>query len=605
MTKVKEKRQMPNSQVKKTMVKKKEPAGPIWQSPFFWLILLPVVLYAKIIFFDFTALDDQFFVVDHASFNHDAGNIFRVFNQGLFLPKNDVYYRPVFLVDMILENQLFGIKPWGYHLVSLLFHLISVCLLFIFLKKIRIPEIPALLLALLFSIHPVLTQTVAWIPGRNDLILMIFFLSTLVLTINYVQTSKVLLFIAQFITFLLALLTKETAVIIPVIAFLLLHFVFSVRISRMLPLFASWVLALLIWYGLRATSDPMYQGMLLDDMIQSGIARMPVVLQYLGKIVFPVNLSAVPQFEDITLIWGTISLVLLIAVVVISKSYKKPLVIIGILWYLLFLLPVVIIPKNLNDQVYEHRLYLPFIGILLILSQTILFSEKWNKKNILMVSSGILLIFMIVSFFRLDCYSNRQVFWDKAAYDSPKSSFVKLNQGIQSRDMKLREKYIRQAYSLDPARMLVNYWMGITAERNNRKDSAIYFYKKELAHSNFPDLYFNLSRCLFESNNLDSAAWYLSKGIELEPARTAAVGVLANVYFKLAEGAYQRAKYDSAAHYLRQVTTFDPKNQQANHNLAMVYFLTNQRPKALQVIESMRMTGLPISGDLVNLSKQK
>ncbi len=602
MTKVIQPKRHSKQHLQKPLIKKKEGSKPFWQSPFFWLILLPVALYAKIIFFDFTALDDQFFVIDHAGFNQRLGNIFQVFNQGLFVPKNDIYYRPVFLIDMIIENQFFGIKPWGYHLGSLIFHLTAVCLLFVFLKKIKIPETTALLLALLFSIHPVLTQTVAWIPGRNDLILMIFFLATLILTINFFQTSKVYLIFAQFITFLLALLTKETAVIIPVIAFLLLRFVFSVRISKMMPLFASWALALLIWYGLRASSDPSYQGMLFQEMIQSGIARIPAIIQYLGKIFFPFNLSAVPQFEDITLIWGSLATLLLITLVAISKSYNKPLVIIGLLWYFLFLLPVLLVPKQLNNQIYEHRLYLPFVGILLVLSQTLLFSEKWKKRYILIVSAGILLIFMVVSFIRLDCYRDRQTFWDRAVADSPTSAFAKLNQGIQSKDTVLREKYIRQAYAIDRDEMLVNYWMGINAERKNKKDSAVYYYEKELAFSNFPDLYFNLSRCFFELNKLDSAAWYLSKGIALDPTKKSAVAVLANVYFKLAESAYNRSKHDSAAYYLRQVTLFDPENNQAYHNLAMVYFQTNRRKEAMEVIEIMKKSGIPITQDLLNLS---
>ena len=587
----------------KSPVKFKGPAIPVWQSPFFWLILLPVLLYAKIIFFDFTALDDQFFVIDQAAFNHHPGSLAGIFSRGLFVPENDIYYRPVFLVDMIIENHLFGIQPWGYHLTSLLFHLVSVCLLFVFLKKIRIPETASLMLSLLFSIHPVLTQTVAWIPGRNDLILMIFFLATLICVINYYQTKKIYLLIAQFFTFLLALLTKETAVIIPVISVLLLRFVFSVKISRMLPLFGTWALALIIWYGLRASSDPSYQGMLLKEMIQSGMMRIPSIIQYLGKIFFPVNLSAVPMFEEITLLWGCLAIALLVSVVAVTKTFKKPLAIIGLLWFLLFLLPVLLVPKQLNDQVYEHRLYLPFIGILLILSQPLQRALDGQKRVTLMVSASILSIFLIASFFRLDCYHDRKVFWDKAVADSPGSSFARLNQGIQSKDPVLRERYVRMAYALNPNEMLVNYWMGITSERNKKIDSAVFYYKKELAWSNFPDLYFNLSRALFTLNHLDSAAWYLSKGVALDPTKTAAVGVLANVYFKLAESAYKRSIFDSTTYYLRQVITFDPKNPQANHNLAMVCFQTGHRTEALQVLENMRLAGLSIPKDLLDFSK--
>ncbi len=150
--------------------------------------------------------------------------------------------------------------------------------------------------------------------------------------------------------------------------------------------------------------------------------------------------------------------------------------------------------------------------------------------------------------------------------------------------------------------MLVNYWMGINAERKNKRDSAVYYYEKELAFSNFPDLYFNLSRCFFELNKLDSATWYLSKGIALDPTKKSAVAVLANVYFKLAESAYNRSKHDSAAYYLRQVTLFDPENKQAYHNLVMVYFQTNRRKEAMEVLEIMKKSGIPITQDLLNLS---
>lgn len=580
------------------------PPPPSWQSPFLWLILVPGLLYARIIFFDLTALDDQFFVIEHADFNHHLGNLFQVFHQGLFVPKNDIYYRPLFLADMILENQLFGTSPWGYHLMSLVFHLLSDCLLFIFLKKIRIPATTAFILALLFAVHPVLSQTVAWIPGRNDLILMIFLLVTLICTVDYFRTSAWFYLAALFISFLFALLTKETAVIIPVITVLILRLVLAVKLSRMWPLVAAWALALLIWYGLRATSDPSYQGMLLQEMLRSGISRIPAILQYLGKIFFPVNLAAVPRFEDITLLWGILALGILATLVAVSGAIRKPLVIVGLLWFLLFLLPVLTVPKLLNDQVYEHRLYIPFIGILLVISETILFSGKWDKKRILVAATAVLLVFFAISFSRIGCFENRQVFWEKAVEDAPTSAFAMLNRGIQTKDSLHREKYIRQAYALDPKQMLVNYWMGITAERNKKTDSAIYFYRKELAFSNFPDLYFNLSRSLFNVEKYDSAAYFLAKGVELDPSRTAAVKVLAEVYFKLAESAFSRQQYDSTVYLLRQVTTFDPRNEQANHNLAMVWFLTGHKKEALQVMEQMRVNGISISGDLVSLAKQ-
>ena len=603
MSKGKPKKESAQPTIKLPVIKEKMPDRPFWKSPFFWLIIIPVALYARILLFDLTALDDKFFVVDNAPFNQDAGNILKAFNRGLFVEVDDSYYRPILLVDMIIENHIFGTSPWGYHLFSLIFHIISVVLLFIFLKKIKIPEPAALILSLVFSIHPVLTQAVAWIPGRNDQILMIFFLSSLIFMIDFAENGKPIQFLLQFLFFLLAMLTKETAVFIPGVAVVLLWLVFSVKTKKLLPFGASWILALLIWYGLRTTSHPSYQGMLFQEMLKSGLTRLPAFLQYLGKIVFPVNLSAVPQFKDITLIWGFTSLGMLTGLVIYSKCYRNPLVILGIVWYLLFLVPVLIVPKDLNDQVYEHRLYLPFVGILLVLSQTVLFTSKWKEKQFFLIAGLILAGYATLSLYRIGIYADVKTFWAQAVKDSPNSAFAWLNKGNHSTDTLEREKFIRKAYAIDSGEMLVNYWMGINAQRKKKFDSAEFYYKRELKYSNFPDLHFNMSAVLYTLKKYDSAAFYLHKGIELEPTRKEAARVLGTIYFKLAEDCWNRNHPDSVIYFLRQVTIFDPANPEANHNLVMVLFRQNRRKEAMQALDNMRLQGMDIPQDLVAMSK--
>ncbi|HNY03915.1 MAG TPA: hypothetical protein PKG48_15070, partial [Bacteroidales bacterium] len=138
------------------------------------LIAFTFIVYARSLFLGYTRLDDSIFIVENAKYNADAGNLVVSFQRGLFNPTKDAYYRPLFLVDFILESRLFGVKPAGYHFTNLLFHLLSVTLLFLFLRRLKIPPEDSFLLSLLFAVHPVLTQAVAWIPGRNDLLLMIF-----------------------------------------------------------------------------------------------------------------------------------------------------------------------------------------------------------------------------------------------------------------------------------------------------------------------------------------------------------------------------------------------------------------------------------------------
>jgi hypothetical protein len=538
--------------------------------PWVWLLIIPVALYARILWFDFTALDDKFFVVQNAAFNENPSNIIKSFSSGLFLPENDTYYRPVFQVDIILESQLFGTSPMGFHLFSLLFHVASVFLLFLFFKTLKLNELTAMLLALLFAVHPVLSQTVAWIPGRNDQILMIFTLSGLIFLVRFFETGKFWYVGLHGLAFLFALLTKETAVMIPLLSFVIMMTLYRKSSRRLLIITPLWMILLLIWYRLRASSHPVFEDMVVQQMLASGIERIPAYLQYLGKIVFPFNLSAVPQFEQITLWWGIAALALFIALVVISKSYQKPLFLLGLFWYIVFLLPVLIVPKTLNDQVYEHRLYLPFVGILLMLSQTILFSYQWNRKLFLLSATLILAGYTTVTLFRLGCYQNIETFWRCATEDSPASSFAWLNRGIQSKDPATREQFIRKAYSLNPGEMLVNYWMGISAERKKLPDSAAFYYRKEFAYSNFPDLYINFSKVLYDLKKYDSAAYYLDEALKLDPENSKVPKVLSGIYFRLAESSWNRKRFDSAGYYLEQVLRLEPENQEAKQNLEMV-----------------------------------
>src|SRR5271157_6276134 len=169
----------PPGKKKGTMKKEKARPGPgkqfLQRYAVLLLILLPLIVYIKTLSFDFTKLDDHIFIQENQEYNSHPVNIIACFHRGLFVRSDDVFYRPVLLADFILESQLFGSNPKGFHLTNLLLHICCVLLLYLFLRKIEIPDTNALILALIFAVHPVLSQAVAWIPGRNDMLLVLFF----------------------------------------------------------------------------------------------------------------------------------------------------------------------------------------------------------------------------------------------------------------------------------------------------------------------------------------------------------------------------------------------------------------------------------------------
>jgi hypothetical protein len=528
------------------------------------LASITFVVYASTLTLGYTKLDDSIFIVENAQYNSDSKNVLVSFQRGLFNPTKDAYYRPLFLVDFIIESRFFGIKPAGYHFTNLLFHVISVILLFLFLKKIKIPPIDAFLLSLLFAVHPVLTQAVAWIPGRNDMLLMIFFLSAFLLILKFLEKPTPSTLLLSGLFFLAAMFTKETAIIIPVIIAGFAFFHLKCGWRKLIFPAITWTASLAIWLLVRSTATLARNWMEPAGMLQAGFERMEVVLQYLGKIFLPVNLTVFPMAEDITLIWGFLALAALITLIVLSKSYTKPLTYLGLFWFIVFLIPVLIVPKELNDQVFEHRLYLPLVGILIMLSQVFPFVGHVRPKTKIVAIAAIAMIFAIQSIVRTGYFNDPLTFWTHAVNGSPHSAYAKTLLGTKVENPAERERLFLEAHALDPNLKNLNYYLGKVKFDKKQTDSAEVFLRKEVLNNPIPDAYFMLAQISFTRNQLDSAASNLEKVIIL-----------------------------------------DPLHPQANHNLVLLYYNQGQKDKAKQLLQSMQLKGMEVGSDMVQMVNGK
>jgi hypothetical protein len=527
------------------------------------LIVLPLFVYIKTLSFDFTKLDDHIFIRENQEFNNHPANILTSFQRGLFSKSDDVFYRPVLLADFIIESQVFGTDPKGYHFTNLLLHICCVLLLYFFLRRIGIPETSALLLALLFSVHPVLSQAVGWIPGRNDMLLVLFFLACSMLVIDYLKKPGWLVFTGQFVFLLLALFTKETGVIIPVILMSFILFKFKTGWKNWMPLLLSWVGAIMLWFFMRQAAAIGKNASSLPYLIHNAIPRLPAIIQYLGKIFFPVNQSVYPSLTGTTYVWGILSVILLTALIIYSRSYRKPLTLIGLGWYILFLIPVFMVPVEKNEEIFEHRLYLPIIGILLILSQTFIFNEEGKKDLKTLGIFGVILVFAVMSYIHCDYFRNSLTFWNKAVEDNPKSGMAKMVLGTYLTDPVEQEKMYREAYQLNPRIEALNLILGKIAMNENKNTEAKAYFLRELKLTNMPGTYTCLARIYVLNNNLDSAAYYLQQSVDIAFA-------------------CKKAKEP----YIPEIL------DESCHNLVLVYKNLNKPDKAEKVMKEMKENGM-------------
>ena len=531
--------------------------------PALWLALAAVVVYLTSLSFGYTDLDDSIFIRDFQAYNEDLHNLIASFGRGLFDAAKDPYYRPLFSDAMILNYQLGGTNIASYHVVNILLHMAAVILLYKLFRKLEIKELTAFILALVFAVHPVLSQAVAWIPGRNDTLLAIFVLSFFLFAIDYSNNGKMkdLALSATFL--LLAFFTKETAVFAPPAAFILLVSVLNKNWldKRNLLLYGKCVGCYLVWFLARHLATTASSGIISAEGFSQAVRRLPVVIQYLGKIFFPFNLSVFPTQRDTVYYYGVAAAIVLALLLFLYKQRNVKIILGGIGIFLLFLMPALIVPDKLNAETFEHRLYLPIIGILLVLSQTILFNNGLNPKQLFISSVAVCVVLAVINIYHQKNFADPRSFWAQAAETSPNSAYatMMLAARLDKDEVVRSEELFRKAYQMNPKEKYLNFYMG---DMLQKKDSVAASEKYLLAEKNISDYY----QCDFLLARVDM----------------------------------ERKDFNGAIAYLLTYLKRDPKNGMANNNLLLLYIQTQQPDKAKEHIKQMQHLGLEVPASLMH-----
>jgi tetratricopeptide (TPR) repeat protein len=487
------------------------------------ILIVSILLYIKSLNFGLTHLDDTIFINDFHELFSKGKNLGHLFFRGVFFEKDDSYYRPLLMVSFMFNKIVTG-KLFGYHLTNLFFHLTSCVLLYRFFNVFNVRSDIAFILTLLFAVHPVLSQAVVWIPGRNDSMLTTFALAAFLAFVQFNKTFTWSWFLLHFLFFFAALLTKESGIILPVMCcgYLFLFTKTSVKAYSMC--IASWVITAAMWFYMRSISiDPIIKPT-LSEYATGFVNRLPLFIQYLGKSLLPFNLSVFPMQADTSLVYGILAFALLAILLFLNKSADKKQILYGISWFVLFLLPALFIPVQINEQAFEHRLYLPIIGILLLLPQTIIFSDQsaYHPKRVFASTLAVILLFTIINFVHQQKFKNEITFWENAVVDSPSSSYAHKLLGVKYFTKGIFEKSgeeIQQALRLDSTERYANFYYAKNLLHNNPKDPKAEYYllKEEEEYPGFIDNVFELAKVNFEKGDKTKALFYLEECVRTTP----------------------------------------------------------------------------------------
>ncbi len=493
--------------------------------PFMVIVVLGLILYFQAFFFDFSYLDDNNLILNNQYFLSNLANIgqsfvtdvFHLFNHEAF------YYRPLLTISFMFDYQIGGASTFMYHITNVGLHILATCLLFIFLKKLDYRKELAFLFSIIFLVHPVLTQTVAWIPGRNDSLLAIFILTSFIFFLKHLSEGKVKDLVSGLIFFGLALFTKESALVaIPAMLFYLLFIHKENKWSfNKFYFFFGTILSLVPWIVLRTFTLRGSVQITFLNMIKSIYFNFPAVIQLVGKIFLPFNLSVLPIMQDTTFIYGIISIILLLVIIFLTKIKRWNFILFGSLWFFAFLLPSFIRPNpTLVADFIEHRLYVPIIGIFIIILETDLIKKiDFKKRSTLVITGGLILLFSVITLIHSRSFVDRLAFWENAVKNSPHYPLAHRNLGAMEYldgDMGSAEKEYETALLLNPEEEMAHNNLGLIYANEGKLAEAEAEYKKELKiNPYYDDAYYNLGLLYFKEEKRDEAldAWKKTLGI--------------------------------------------------------------------------------------------
>ena len=384
----------------------------------------------------FTNWDDDFYVVNNGVIRElSFQNTVRIFTTSY-----SENYLPLTILSYNFEYEYFKLNPFYYHLDNLLLHLLNCILVFYLIFLLCANNRIAFFTALLFGIHPLHVESVAWVAERKDLLYSLFFLLSLIFYVQYQKFNKIRYLYLTFAGFALSCFSKAMAVTLPFILILLDYFQSrkcdKKVILEKIPFFVLTLIFGVLGFLMQKTHGAIKAEKLsnISDNILNAVYNLGF---YLYKIIIPLNLSNIYSYPST--LFGMIPLIMLVVLTgVIVYRFKNKIIYFCSLFFLITISPVLqLIPLG-NGVPADRYTYIPAIGIffLSITGLEKLYvrfeSKSIKRKLILSVISVILIIFISLTFLRCFAWYNGETIWTDAIKNDINSKIAIYNLTVLS-----------------------------------------------------------------------------------------------------------------------------------------------------------------------------
>lgn len=561
------------------------------------LVLFVVAVYHPVGSFEFVHFDDNLYVTENLHVQ-DGLNLKNI--AWALKSTRASNWHPLTWISHMLDYQLYGLNPGMHHITSLIIHAVNCLLLFLILNRITGTVWQSAIVAGLFGLHPINVDSVVWIAERKNILSTFFCMLTLLTYSYYVEKPRFGIYTLTLILFALGLMTKPIIVSIP-FALLLLDYwplnrlqspksVFPLILEK-IPFILLAILSIVISYvivqedSILITTDTRSMTLRLANAVTAYIT-------YIGKMLWPVNLSIFYPYPKTIPFWKTLmACVLLVGVSIYSIRLGKQhaYLITGWYWYLLTLFPFIgQLQAGLWPAMADRWAYIPFIGLFVGIAWA--GTEVCSKINIGRTAIGIiiLVIFSVLTFrtwFQIQHWRNSVTLF-KHALASTSDNYVIHNNLANVLEWKGNifeaKAHYMEALRINPEFITARYNLGNLFKTEGRMTEAVEQYKAVLRmNPEHVPAHNNLATTLINVTEIERIIDDCSK-LEERPQDLTAIR------HQLKSARHLQDMMDEAIYHFKEVLRITPDSDTTSENIRQALMFRKKLDKAIEELFNAR-----------------
>jgi tetratricopeptide (TPR) repeat protein len=479
-----------------------------------FLALIVVLIYWQVSTFKFVYYDDSAYVTERHHVM--AGLTWEGFKWAISATEAG-FWHPVTWLSLMLDRELFGYNPGGYHWTNVILHIINTLLLFLFLRKATAAPLRSAFVALLFAVHPLHVESVAWVAQRKDLLCTLFGFAALWAYVKYAFSPGLRRYALVTVFFVLGLMSKPMIVTFPFVMLLLdvwplrrldagrvacggddtasaalhadrrpLAFLLLEKAPLVLLSIAASILVVMTEHKVQAFTN--LEVLSVADRLANAVVS---YTKYMGTMLWPANLSFLylhPVALPVGQVAGALLLLAAMTAMVLFLFKRKPYLFTGWFWYAGTLVPVIGLIQVGPHALADRYTYVPLIGLFIVLT--------WGAADL-----------------ARRCRLSRPLLWTAGAIAVAILSFLTWVQvGYWRNTVTLFE----HALKIEPNNYIVLSNLGSFFIAQGEYDKGIGYIQKAInVKPGFGPLYANLGLAMHEKGDYEKAAQYFSKARDL------------------------------------------------------------------------------------------